>query len=366
MKKHNPNNVRVTRKYYIFLKEAKRQNEASIDGVAKAINRFEQYTKFKDFKQFHYEQAVGFKKHLTNQKNETTSKSLSKATLHTTLRHLKNFFQWLAMQTGYKSRINYSDTEYLNLSEKDTRIANAKRKKPVPSIEQILHVLENMPELTDIQKRNRALIAFTLLTGARDSAIASLKIKHVNLIEESLFQDAREVNTKFSKTFTTYFFPVGELPLNIIKSWIEYLTKELLFSPDDPLFPKTQMINGNNRKFQASGLLREHWQTASPIREIFKQAFQNAGLPYYNPHSFRNTLVRLGENLCQTPEQFKAWSQNLGHEGVLTTFYSYGDVEDYRQAELLKKLREPDSDVTPEKQAEFEVMFKKMMGNINE
>lgn len=361
MKKHNANNVRVTRKYCIFLKEAKRQNEASIDGVAKAINRFENYTKFKDFKLFHYQQAIGFKKHLTNQKNEVTNKPLSKATLHTTLRHLKNFFQWLAMQTGYKSRLNYSDTEYLNLSEKDSRIANAKRKKPVPSPEQIIHVLESMSDCTDIEKRNRALIAFTLLTGARDSAIASLKIKHVNLHEASLFQDAREVNTKFSKTFTTYFFPVGELPLNIIKIWIEYLTKELLFSPDDPLFPKTKMINGTNRKFQASGLLREHWQTASPIREIFKQAFQNAGLPYYNPHSFRNTLVRLGENLCQTPEQFKAWSQNLGHEGVLTTFYSYGDVPDYRQAELIKKLKQPRQEQNQDMQTAIEETIKKMM-----
>ena len=341
MKKHNPNNVRIIRKYCIFLKEAKRQNEASIDGVAKAINRFEQYTKFKDFKQFHFEQAVGFKKHLTNQKNDTTNKPLSKATLNTTLRHLKNFFQWLAMQTGYKSRINYSDTEYFNLSEKDTRVANAKRKKPVPSPEQIIHVLESVSDCTDIEKRNRALIAFTLLTGARDSAIASIKIKHVNLYEESLFQDAREVNTKFSKTFTTYFFPVGELPLKIIKAWLAYLTKELLFSPDEPLFPKTKIENGTNRKFEPTGLLREHWHTANPIREIFKKAFQDAGLPYYNPHSFRNTLVRLGENLCQTPEQFKAWSQNLGHEGVLTTFYSYGDVADYRQAELIKKLNKP-------------------------
>jgi integrase/recombinase XerD len=176
-----------------------------------------------------------------------------------------------------------------------------------------------------------------------------------------IFQDAREVNTKFSKTFTTYFFPVGDFPLTIIKTWIEYLTKELLFSPDDPLFPKTKMINGTNRKFQASGLLREHWQTASPIREIFKQAFQSAGLPYYNPHSFRNTLVRLGENLCQTPEQFKAWSQNLGHESVLTTFYSYGEVQDYRQAELLKKLSEPRTEQSSEMQIAFEVMFSKMM-----
>lgn len=361
MKKHNPNNVRITRKYCIFLKEAKRQDESTIDGITKAINRFEQYTKFKDFKQFHHQQAVGFKSHLTKQKNETTNKPLSKATLNTTLRHLKTFFQWLAREAGYKSRINYSDTEYFNLSEKDTRVANAKRKKPVPSIEQIINVLENMPGRTDIEKRNRALVAFTLLTGARDSAIASIKIKHVNLIEESLFQDAREVNTKFSKTFTTYFFPVGVLPLNILKGWIEYLTKDLLFSPDDPLFPKTKIENSANRKFEATGLLREHWQTASPIREIFKQAFENADLPYYNPHSFRNTLVRLGEQQCQTPEEFKAWSQNLGHEGVLTTFYSYGDVADYRQAELIKKLKQPRQEQNLDMHATIEATIKKMM-----
>lgn len=361
MSKHNANNVRINRKYCLFLKEAKRQDESSIDGVAKAINRFEQYTKFKDFKLFHHQQAVGFKKHLMNQKNATTNKPLSKATLNTTLRHLKNFFQWLSREAGYKSRINYSDTEYFNLSDKDTRVANAKRKKPVPSPEQIINVLENMIETTAIEKRNRALIAFTLLTGARDSAIASLKIKHVILHEERLFQDAREVKTKYSKTFNTYFFPVGELPLNIVKTWIEYLTKELLFSPDDPLFPKTKMVVGDDRKFKACGLLREHWLTASPIRKIFKQAFENVDLPYYNPHSFRNTLVRIGLNLCENAEQLKVWSQNLGHEGVLTTLYSYGEVPDYRQAEVIKKLNQPRTDQSPEMQIAFETMYKNMM-----
>jgi integrase/recombinase XerD len=50
-------------------------------------------------------------------------------------------------------------------------------------------------------------------------------------------------------------------------------------------------------------------------------------------------------------------------EGVLTTFYSYGEVADYRQAELLKKLAKPITDITAEKQTEFETMFKKMMNN---
>lgn len=276
---------------------------------------------------------------------------MSKATVHTTLRHLKTFFQWLALQTGYRSRITYSDTEYFNLSEKDARIANARRKKPVPTIEQVTQVLEAMPCITHIEKRDRALVAFTLLTGARDSAVASLKLKHICIAEQSLHQDAREVKTKFSKTFTTYFFPVGELPLKIVEEWVHYLEHELSFSADDPLFPKTKVKNAPSHKFEAMGLTKEHWSTAGPIRRIFKQAFKVAGLPYYNPHSFRNTLVRLGEQLCSNAEEFKAWSQNLGHEGVLTTFYSYGDVVDYRQAELLKKLAQPRRELPPEIEA---------------
>ena len=66
-----------------------------------------------------------------------------------------------------------------------------------------------------------------------------------------------------------------------------------------------------------------------------------AGLPSFNPHSFRNTLASLGETLCHSPEEFKAWSQNLGHEGVLTTFYSYGDVQEGRQADIFKQFKEP-------------------------
>lgn len=40
MNKNNTNNVRATRNYYEFLKEAKRQSDVSVDGVSKAINRF--------------------------------------------------------------------------------------------------------------------------------------------------------------------------------------------------------------------------------------------------------------------------------------------------------------------------------------
>jgi hypothetical protein len=88
-------------------------------------------------------------------------------------------------------------------------------------------------------------------------------------------------------------------------------------------------------------LERAHWSSAARIRTIFRDAFVAAGLPYFNPHSFRNTLVRLGQAVCQTPEEFKAWSQNLGHEKVLTTFLSYGQVESPRQGAIIRGLANP-------------------------
>ncbi len=136
MRTHHPDNKRVKRRYFIFLKEAQRQNEASVDAVAKAISRFEAYTKWRDFKAFHFEQAVGFKAHLLRCRNAVSGSPLSKATMNSALRALKVFFQWLAMQPGYKSRLNYTDMEYFNLSQKDARIAIAKRLRPIPTLEQ--------------------------------------------------------------------------------------------------------------------------------------------------------------------------------------------------------------------------------------
>jgi integrase/recombinase XerD len=364
MKKSSANNVRILHEYIKYLRDAKRQDHSTIDGAMKSINRFEEYTGYLDFNKFKAKHAIGFKKHLLAQRSLVTGEKLSKATVLTATRHLKMFFQYLVTQKGYRAKINYSDIEYFNLSAKDTRIANTKRKRNVATIEQIMQTLEAMPCSTAIEMRDRALVAFIILTGARDSAVASAKIKHIDIAEQSFYQDAREVNTKFSKTFTTYFFPVDELPFKILTEWIEYLIKELGYKQSDPLFPKTKLAHNKNQQFEAVGLLKEHWSNANPIRKAFKQAFGAVSLPYFNPHSFRNTLVRLGENLCRTPEEFKAWSQNLGHESVLTSFYSYGDVPDYKQAALLRKLAEPADSTSSDMEEQFKqfMKFQEMTG----
>jgi len=69
---------------------------------------------------------------------------------------------------------------------------------------------------------------------------------------------------------------------------------------------------------------------------MFRRAFAAASLPSFNPHSFRDMLVRHAMTRDLTPEQMKAWSQNLGHADVLTTLTSYGHVPSHRQAELIR------------------------------
>jgi integrase len=340
MTNHNAANERIKRQYFTYLAEAQGRSEQTIDAVATAIARFEAYTRHKDFKAFHIEQAKAFKRDLAEQRSCRSGEPLSKATLYATLAMLKRFFIWLAGQPGYKSRISYADAEYFNLSAKDTRIAKAPRPARVPTMEQIRHVIQAMAATTEIARRNRALVAFTILTGARDGAIASFKLRHVDIAEGKIDQDAREVRTKFSKSFVTTFFPVGEDIRAVVIDWVNYLRREKLWGLDDPLFPATRIGAGADLRFVAAGLDRKHWSSASSIRQIFKEAFAAAGLPYFNPHSFRKTLALLGGRLCKTPEEYKAWSQNLGHDHVLTTFSSYGDVGSYRQAEIIRAFSE--------------------------
>jgi integrase len=347
MTKHNPENERIKRRYFAYLKEAKRHSEPTVDAAAKSLSRFEVYNRYRDFKRFHYEQATAFKRHLAEQTGQRSGEKLSKATLHATLTQLKQFFFWLAGEPGYKARLRYSDADYFNLSEKETRIATAQRERKAPTLEQVRRVIETMPGGNEIERRNRALMAFTLLTGARDSAIASMKLKHVDLKEGCVQQDAREVKTKFSKTFTTYFFPVGKEVRQILADWMRFLLEEKLWGNDDPLFPATRIMVGRSRQFEAAGLEKAHWSSAEPIRKVFREAFERAGLPYFHPHSIRKTLVRLGEQVCQSPEEFKAWSQNLGHEQVLTTFMSYGKVATDRQGEIIRGIGMPKPSTQP-------------------
>ncbi|MFQ8433390.1 hypothetical protein [Amaricoccus sp. W119] len=159
---------------------------------------------------------------------------------------------------------------------------------------------------TVFARRDRALMALLYLTGSRETAAMTLRLRHVDLANRCVQFDGRDVRTKFGKRFTTFFFPVGEDLAEILAGWVRELREGHLFGPDDPLFPKTEVRRGATGGFEPAGLARTPWRAPGSVAKIFKGAFEPLGLPPFGPHSVRKTLTDLASRHCRTPEEFKA------------------------------------------------------------
>lgn len=218
MSKASEKNTRAKRKFLVWMQEARGLSPASVDQSAAAIDRWLAFTKGADFATFHVEKARSFKRSLEAGRNVRTGRQLSAGTIDGTLRALKAFFSWLAEQPGYKSKVLHPDVAYLTPSKRMSKAAHGGRWVEHPSPEQVLHTLRQMPDGDAIKRRDRAILAFLYLTGARDGALVTLRLRNVDLAAGCVHFEGPEVQSKFGKTFTTTFFPVGDEPLRIFEA----------------------------------------------------------------------------------------------------------------------------------------------------
>lgn len=328
MKKKHHNEI-TKLKYYENLQHVDHKKESTIRKAEKAIDRFEKFTRRADFRTFNSDQAMQFKKFL-EEAQVTNSNAVC------LLAHLRHFFKWLSQQPGYRKRINPVHADYLALPQGTTRAARAQVEKPFPSLGQIIAAVDNMPTKTDIELRNRAIVATVAITGIRVDALITIKVKHFDKARMLFIQDPHEVSTKFRKLINTFVFPLDPDLENILISWVDHLKSLPKITVESPLFPKSNVSLDEEGNFTNSGLSEEHWATTSPIREIFKGAFCAIDEVYYNPHSFRNMIVAEAYRRKLSAKEFKAWSQNLGHESMLTTWTSYGKIPLLEQEILIR------------------------------
>jgi integrase len=341
---YNPENERVKKQYEEALLHGRHRAPRTVEAVWKAINLFEQFTDQASFKSFDTEQAKGFKRWLTRQEN-AKSQTLSLSTVRSTLANIRAFFSWLVTHPQYTKRVNGPGIDYLRLSDNEERAGRATREKIPPTVEELRRVLEAMPHESDVEIRDRAIVAFILITGVRDGALISLKHKDVDSDKREIWQDPKHVKTKNRKGITSQFIPIDRLAEEIVVEWLVFSRGVLGMKPDDALFPK-QRVENNPAKlsFEACGLSTEHWATATPVREIFHKAFSAVGLPKCQPHTVRNTIVIWGlENCSQL--QFKALSQSLGHEHAMTTYNSYGNLPHYDMRKAFASIGEGSPDL---------------------
>jgi hypothetical protein len=93
MPTHNPENEGTKRRYFAYIKEAKRWGEPSLDAAARALNRFEVHTRFRSLSS-----QAGQRPH---------ERSLEQGHPSLDLAALKAFFLCLASQPDYRPRLSY-------------------------------------------------------------------------------------------------------------------------------------------------------------------------------------------------------------------------------------------------------------------
>lgn len=358
MNQPNIQNERIKRRYLERLKEAEGFSSATIQSYERAMMLWEDCTNAEDFGRFNKKIAMDFKRSLVEKPNERTGAPLTLSSIHQLLIHLFKFFVWLSGEAGYKTKIHPSDIAYLKLDRRQSSMARQPEPKKYPSFEIVQKVVHSIELKTEIDHRDQALIAFALISGMRDDAIISLPLECVDFEQGVISQNPKKnVRTKFSKNIQTTLMRFDQSFVNIFVSWIHYLQKEKLYSPHDPVFPKTltEIKGSDDFCFTGEKISKEFWKQTGAMREIFKKRFAYAGVEYYSPHAMRHLAMRLALKHCVNAEQIKAVSQNFGHEHIATSFLEYGHIPDYETNEILKHISFSQTQRTPNEASDDEI-----------
>jgi len=322
----NPINERMKYKYRNHIQHAKGKDMKTIIEDLKHIRVFEKFMRFVDFQTFNKDVACKYVQDLFNK-----GKAVNFITSN--LRAVKDFLNWLERQRGYRSKINYDDIDYLNVSRNQRREAKAQNYQETYKFEQIIKSIRMMPHKTEKDKRDKAIVSLQALCTLRISELRTVKIR--NMIEEDgiwfIDVNPKNMSVKFAKQREAVFVPLADDIIDNVIAWRNHLIAKR-FKKDDPLFPAI------DNRFNQQNLLEQNIsvnaiKSDTTIRNVFKRAFTDAGLDYINPHSFRKTLAKYAQH--QSPEFLNAVRQNLGHSSIDTTLSSYGQLSSFDQRRII-------------------------------
>jgi len=326
----NKHNERTKYKYRQHLRRVSQKDEKTILAALKHIRYFEIFINFAGFEKFNGHVADKYIQGMF-------TANLSLSYISDNIRALKEFLRWLERQRGYRSKIDYNQIDYLNISRNQRNTAKATEYQKSYKFSQIIQTIRQMPVKSKKNKRDQALISLQALCALRIGELRTVKLK--SLIEEDglyfIYVCPKNMCVKFAKTRHANFMPLPDDIIANVIEWRDYL-RLLGFKESDPLFPKI------DHRFTQENLLeqtlrKEEIKSDTTIRDIFKKAFEGAGFEYIKPHSFRKTLARYAEN--QSPAFLNAVRQNLGHSSIDTTLSSYGQLSMAEQRKTISNVQ---------------------------
>jgi integrase len=301
---------------------ARRYDPKTVEAHLYAIRSLERFHQQKPFRDLTIADVAAWRDDLLN------NVDLSRSTIRHRASHVRAFLDWLSKQEGHRSLAPLSD--YLELPRKFHQ-RKPQEQRAYPTLKEAEIMLGEMSSSTLKERRDRALVACAYVSGFRADALVSLRLRHVDVANRLVFHDGQEIRAKNGKTFTVFWFPRTESFQKILVDWVNEVQR-LGFGPDDALFPELAKLESACQTDRAP---IDPMTSSAAVTQAFKIASDAIGKSY-SPHSVRDSLAHLRDEICRTPEQRKAFSANLGHSSEKVTETYYGKVDDQRREEIFR------------------------------
>lgn len=312
---------------------AGRWDEKTVDAHLTAIREFEVSMNCRPFVELKKSDVSTYRDSLLKRVEDG---AISRSTASHRASSIRAFIDWLAKQEGYR-RLSKSLPDYCELPKKMKQAGAIRKIKEYPSLEEAERMLVAMPETCLLDRRHRAIFATACLTGLRAGAIATIRRMHIDLSARQVIQDGNVMRAKNGKSYVANFFPRCEVFEKELIGWVNCLEKQGL-KENDAVFPSMADLS-SDRLARPNRDAIEPMSAESAVTAAFAAASKSA-VRDYTPHSARHMLKALGDELCNSEERRKAWSQNLGHEEISITNRHYGKVSDERRAEIFGGFHE--------------------------
>jgi len=289
-KKFNSKNERLKYAYRMYLSGIKHKDKKTWLDALKHIRYYEVARGFQNF-------VPISDKYINDYVNKLNTSGKSLSYMRQNLKALVDFYTWLERQKGYRGRINLDKIEMFGLTNNQRKTASSTECKESYLMDDVFRAIRAMPAKTYIDHRNRAIISLQALCGMRIGELRTVKLKNLkydNIAENwFIFVFPKNMAVKFAKTRHAYFMPWDDDIRDNVLRWAETL-RGLGWTDNAPLFPSLYDNFGQSDLLQMVHTPSEI-KSNTTILNLFRKIFTNAGLPYYRPHSFRDSFSIYGQ-----------------------------------------------------------------------
>lgn len=294
-------NVRLYKRYFDYRKRCG-FSVKTIKKSQQAIRHLDNYLEGKSLYNVIPDDFNDFRTYLSDQTYR--GKKISSNTVVNVMSQLKLFFKFIGGLSEFSDIINQElmGTWSLSPSEKQTLKNVGKKIKKFPTQDHINKAISSIDKTKAVNRRNKSLIVYCFLTGARISAAITMKIGLVDTEKRIVTQDPEQgVETKRRKLIITTIPKLNEKYFQILIKWIQEL-RNVGFNDDSPLFPVALTDKKEGMlEFDISKEFTKEFLSLSTAEAIIKKLFTDAGYSDYHPHSLRDSHIHYTNEMATTP-----------------------------------------------------------------